>query len=159
MKLRILLFFLVAACFSCSYRKPEIIHMDFLDQTGYQRPSYDYEKIDSSLINKELYYLVDESNPKNIEDSMIWSFIKSDPIIQKEIAKNYFRLNIMFYHQSDNTDIVLKQRTYRNLPDCNEDEISEYEWDQGKYSSIWHYDHGVLRGSEKIILEDIKHSK
>ena len=157
MKAEILLFLVLAAVFSCSHRNPEIIHMDFLDLVSIQLPSYSYEKIDSSLINRDLYYLVNESNPKNIEDSMIWNFIKTDHFIQQEIHQNYFRLNIMFYHQSENTDIVTKHRTSRYLSDCNQDEVSEYEWNQGKFNIVWHFDNGIMRGSENIILEDIKH--
>ena len=133
--------------------------MDFLDVASIIPPSYSYEKIDSSLINRNLFYLVDESNPKNIKDSMIWNFINSDHFIQQEIHKNYFRLNIVFYHQSENTDIVVQHRSPRYLPDCNEDQFSEYEWDQGKLDDVMHFDNGVLRGAENIILEDIKHHK
>lgn len=148
---------------SCSRRKPEIMHLDFADWIHVAEPTIGevasgHFKIDSSKLNCELFFLVNETNPKYYADSVIERFIDTSQLIKEASEKHYDELRLLFYHRSSNTDELLKTKSTKYLPYCDNDMISEYAWRQGRPETTLFYDHGRPRG-EKIKLEDMRFKK
>jgi hypothetical protein len=151
---------------SCSCDHPEFIHLDFADMVYVVGPTMGekasgHYKIDSSILNRELYFLVNESNPKCYAKPVIEKFIDTNRLIREEIAKRYYELRVHFYHRGDNTvgdntDELLKSRTTKPLVYFENDIISEYVWRDGRQAETLFYDHGQIMDGQDIKLEDMR---
>jgi hypothetical protein len=144
---------------ACVCVQPKIVHLDFCDVTDIQLPAFQNEKVDSSQQLRSIYFLIDESDPKCIKDSMMTNFIKTDQFIQNEISAKYAGLTINFYRKSKETDFLVKNKSSRDLPYCNKDIVAEFQWTNGIYSLVNHYTNGLIDGIDNTELEDLKHPK
>lgn len=147
---------------SCSHTHPTIIHLDFEDYIYYPGPTMGEKAaghfaIDSSIKRCELFFLVNESNPKYYPERYIDGFIDTSRVINTEIAKKYEELRVHFYHRSSHTDAMLELRSHKAFTLCYGDDISEYVWRNGHPSDTLFYDsRGRIIGTEKIQLEDVR---
>src|ERR1700730_1099747 len=93
---------LLTISFSCS-PKNKISHLGFLDAEGtiYYVGDTNHKQPFNDMA---LYYLVGQSNIKDIEFSKIEKFISEDSLIQNTIKKKYATLDITFYKKSKNID-------------------------------------------------------
>lgn len=145
---------------SCSGNHPEFVHLDFADDVYFVGPTMGEKaagitKIDSSIRNSDVYFLVNESDPKRYAQPVIEKFIDTNRFIREEIAKRYNYLTVWFYRrgnntEGNNTDELLRTRTTKLLPYFNDDIISRYVWRNGRPNDTAFYDHGVERGAEKL---------
>jgi hypothetical protein len=143
---------------SCSCGNPEIIHLDFADNVNFVHPVFgsDKDKDDTSRKAVNIHFLINESSKSCYGEPVINKFIDTSRFIQQQIKNGYYDLRVTFYHKSENTDAMLKLRTNKALTLCNDDIISEYGWREGKPSDTLFYEHGQIKGSEKIKLEGTK---
>ena len=154
---------------SCSSGDPEFIHLDFADVVNVVGPTMDerasgHAKIDSSIRSSDVYFLVNESDPKLYAQPVIEKFIDTNQFIREEIAKRHYELTVWFYHRGDNsggdnTDELLKTRSGKMLTYFNNDIISEYVWRNGQPVDTAYYDHGVKKRAENLKPEDMLNKK
>jgi len=155
-----------AAMPSCTSGSPEFIHLDFADVVYVVGPTMDerasgHFKIDSSIQSSDVFFMVNENNPKYYAKPVIEKFIDTNRFIQEAIVRHYYELRVCFYHRGDNsggdnTDELLRTRSSKLLTYFNNDIISEYVWRDGRPKDTVFYDHGVEVGAEHIQLEDMR---
>ncbi|HEV2479694.1 MAG TPA: hypothetical protein VGS79_08510 [Puia sp.] len=148
---------------SCSSYKPKFVHLDFADDIYIAGPTMGelatgHPKIDSSEKNCELFFLVNETNPKYYADSVIERFIDTSWVIREAMTKGYHELRVHFYHRGGESDELLKTRDAKVLDYLANEMISEYGWMEGRPEGTIFYDHGRVRG-EDIQLEDMRKKK
>jgi len=122
---------------SCSCRNPEFIHLDFADDLSIVGPTIGeraagHAKVDSTVRSRELFFLVNESDPKCYSEEVIERFVDTCKFVRREIAMRYHELRVTFYHRSVNTDFMLHTRTDKALTLCYNDIISEVVWRDGR---------------------------
>lgn len=149
---------------SCSCDHPEIVHLDFADRVNLAGPAMGekaagFAKVDSSIRNCDIFFLVNESNAKCYGEPVIERFIDTSRFIREAIAQRYNELWVHFYHRGDNTDDLLKTRSTKLLALCNNDIVSEFLWRHGQPRDTLLYDHGHVIGEDDIKLEDMRFKK
>lgn len=132
--------------------------VNVLDPTMGEKASGHF-KIDSSVRSSDVYFLVNESNPKCYAEQMIERFIDTSRLIGEEIAKRYRQLSVTFYHRGNLTDELFMSKSTKILTLCENDLISEYHWRDGQPRDTVFYDHGMERGAENIKLDDMRFKK
>jgi len=139
--------------FFCSAGGQTIKHIKFLDC-----PIDNYRSMDTlhkdTLKNMYAYYLINKTKIQSVNFQEIESFLNTDSFIQNEINKKYAELSLTFYLESDNTRALVKSDSTKYLSFCNDDIVVEYVWSYGSPSDTLHYDNGVIKGSEEIILKE-----
>ncbi|HEV2479693.1 MAG TPA: hypothetical protein VGS79_08505 [Puia sp.] len=149
---------------SCSSYKPKFVHLDFADRVYLIGPTMGekasgHAKIDSSIKGSNVFFLVNESNPKYYADSVIDRFIDTNRFIREEIAKRYHELTVHFYHRGDYTAGLLEDRSIKALILSDKDIISEYVWRDGRPSDTLYYENGQIKDGQNIQLEDMRKKK
>ena len=142
--------------FSCHCRNPKILHLDFCDFLNDVRNEKEKANPQKIVQEKDLNFVIDETDTKCLSDSMIRNFIKNDEFIQREIQNGYYRLDITFYKKSGYTDALIKKKSSRYIDYCENDIVFEYQWVEGKFYGVYYYDKGIIKGTEQIKLEIIK---
>lgn len=149
---------------SCSCDDPEFVHMDFSDDINIVGPTMAERaagnaSIDSPKRSCDLFFLVNETNPKCYAPAAIHRFIDTNQFIKGEIAKHYHELRIHFYHRGDGTNALIKSRSTKELTLFDKDIISEYVWRDGQPRDTLSYENGQVKGAENIQLEDVRKEK
>jgi len=100
-------------------------------------------------------FLINQNSLKCINLDELDVIIKSNPIIQNELKRNYYQIDIVFYKTSDNIEEAIKKQSHKLLTLSNNDIVAEYVWEEGKLVNTYYYENGRIKGSEKIVLEDV----
>ena len=139
-------------------KSPQIVHMDFCDFLNDVPSKWDKEHSDKILQDKWDHFLIDNRSVACLSPLILGDFIKKDEFAQREIHNGYYRLSFTFYKKSSRTDALLKGRSSRYLDFCSDDIYVEYEWTEGKPTDTLYYQNGVIKGAEKIQIEEVPDS-
>ncbi len=155
-KYLILIISIILSNVSCNCKAQDIVHADFCDEFSiikYKgKNDGDPEKI---YLDKSIYFIFREQGDDISQIKKINNYLNNDEFVQREINNGYYRLRIAFYKSSDMLTEMLEKRSSKYLQYCEDYLLVEYYWNQGKASDTLHYIQGRLKGSHKIILNNV----
>ncbi len=139
---------------SCTCERLQIQYLPFFDSH-----SNTYRIVDTAQVHpqpdKSMYYSINQSSLRCININELDSVVNSNSEIQKQLKRNYYRVNVILYKESDNLKEAIKHQSHKLLTLCNDDIVAEYMWEKGELVTALYYEDGQIKGSGNIKLEDV----